>query len=340
MLLAVEALRRVVAGAPGCEVAWIARDGARAVEKCAADRPDLILMDLIMPVMDGVEATCRIMRECPCAILVVTATVEGNADKVFKAMGCGALDAVRTPSLEPDGNVGRGGRDLLEKIALIGRLIGTCPTIERSPRPGAPQTEDDLPPLVAVGSSAGGPEALGKVLGALPAGFAAAVAVIQHINVEFAKGLAEWLGGQTLLPVSLASPDDAPKAGTVAVSDGDRHLVITSKMRFGYIGETRDTPYVPSVDVFFESAARFWPQPGLAVLLTGMGRDGARGLLELNRRGWRTVVQDRATSVVYGMPKAAVDLGAADEILPLPEISSRLERFAEASRRRKAGRPG
>src|SRR3989442_12517502 len=123
MLIAVEALRRVVSGAPGYQVAWMARDGAEAVVKCAADTPDLILMDLIMPGLDGVEATRQIMMESPCAILVVTATVSGNAPKVFEAMGFGALDAVNTPVLGAHGKL-EGATALLNKIATIGKLIG------------------------------------------------------------------------------------------------------------------------------------------------------------------------------------------------------------------------
>ncbi|MEW6365907.1 MAG: response regulator, partial [Acidobacteriota bacterium] len=121
MILAVEALRRVVTSRPDLSIAWVALDGQEAVDKCAADRPDIILMDLIMPVMNGVEATRRIMRDSPCAILVVTATVQGNISLVFEAMGCGALDAVQTPVLGPGGHIS-GGADLLARIGIVGQL--------------------------------------------------------------------------------------------------------------------------------------------------------------------------------------------------------------------------
>ena len=130
LMLAVEALRRVVKTDPDLEIAWIAMNGREAVEKCRVDRPDLILMDLIMPVMDGVQATCAIMRDTPCAVLVVTATVEGNAARVFEAMGCGALDAVCTPTLVSGGAIS-GGEDLLRKINTVRRLVGKQNDIAR-----------------------------------------------------------------------------------------------------------------------------------------------------------------------------------------------------------------
>src|SRR5579862_450945 len=126
MPMAVEALRRVITGVPEYQIAWIAADGEEAVRQCRADPPDLILMDLIMPRMDGAEASRLIMRDSPCAILIVTATVEGHSSKVFEAMGSGALDAVKTPVLDGPGKTG-GGSDLLAKIAMLRKLIGRSP---------------------------------------------------------------------------------------------------------------------------------------------------------------------------------------------------------------------
>jgi two-component system response regulator WspF len=320
--LAVEALRRVVISVPGHEIAWIAYDGAEAVARCARDKPDLILMDLIMPVMNGVEATRKIMKETPCAVLIVTATVEGNAPKVFDAMGYGALDAVKTPVLGMDGQTA-GGQELLDKIAIIKRLLY---------RPGEfgedvaapPVAPGLLPNLVAIGSSTGGPKALADILSHLPAAFDAAIVVVQHVNTQFARDLAEWLGGQTPLTVRLAEGGDSLERGTVFLAASDNHLRLTPRHTLTYTAEPRDCPYRPSVDAFFESAKTCWPRKAVAVLLTGMGRDGAAGLLELRRAGWHTIAQDEKTSVIYGMPKAAAALGAAVEILPLDKIAARL----------------
>src|SRR6266436_5382386 len=171
LLMAVEAMRRVMVKAGRDQVAWIARDGAEAVSKCAEDRPDLILMDLIMPTMDGVEATRRIMASTPCPIVVVTANVSDNSSKVFEAMGAGALDAVNTPVLVSSGN-GDGATALLAKIETIRRLLGPGGAAKHFPKTGefAPIHAHTHRQLLAIGASAGGPAALANVLARLPSG--------------------------------------------------------------------------------------------------------------------------------------------------------------------------
>ena len=324
MLMATEALRRVIAGSPEHEIAWTARDGAEAVAKCARDTPDLILMDLIMPVMDGVEATRRITAESPCAILIVTATVEGNAAMVFEAMGHGALDAVNTPAL----GAPEGAAAMSEKIALIGKLVRAAPASEpaarQAHRAAQREPEADSPRLVVIGSSTGGPKALATILSALPASFPAAVVVIQHVDARFAAALAGWLDTQTPLSVRLAPEGGRARAGSVLIPATDDHLVMALDGALTYTPTPRDYPYRPSVNAFFESVARNWPRACVAVILTGMGRDGAQGLLALRRAGWRTIAQDEASCIVYGMPKAAADIGAAQEILPLDRIAPAL----------------
>lgn len=317
LLIAVEALRRVVIKVPEYEIAWIARDGAEAVAKCAQDTPDLILMDLIMPVMDGVEATRQIMLNSSCAILIVTATVAGNASKVFEAMGYGALDAVNTPILG-SGGAAEGGAEMLAKIATIAKLIGKGGFGSTHP---VKTYKSSLPPFVAIGSSTGGPQALATVLSQFPANFQAAIVIIQHVDLQFASGLADWLNQQTPLSVELASTDSHLQIGKVLLAGTNDHLVLQSNLTMKYAKEPIDNPYRPSVDVFFKSVAEHWPKQGVAAVLTGMGRDGAEGLKVLHSKGWHTIAQDRATCVVYGMPKAAAELGAAAEILPLKAIA-------------------
>ena len=322
LLMAVEALRRVVKSYPEYTLAWIARDGEEAVKKCAEDRPDLILMDLIMPVMNGVEATRRIMQSFPCAILVVTATVEGNVALVFEAMGHGALDAVNTPVLGPDGNL-QGASELLAKIETIGLLIGRrtgprlsarAPAMKKAAVPGAH--------LVVLGASTGGPNALAEVLSQIPGDLPAAFVLIQHVDVQFAADFAKWLDGRTHLHVRPAVPGCRPEVGVAWLAATNDHLIMAPDASLDYSPDPVECFYRPSVDVFFKRAAACWPHTGAAVLLTGMGRDGAEGMLQLKKLGWRTIAQDESTSVVYGMPKAAAEMGAADKILPLPEIAS------------------
>ena len=315
MRAACEALRRVVASLPDHAVAWTAVDGVEAIAMARRDRPDLILMDLIMPHVDGVQATRQIMAGSPCAILVVTATVSGNISLVYDAMGYGALDAVDTPVLGPAGEV-TGAAALIEKIAIVAKIVGASSEQRRTPRPAAGGPSR----LLVVGASTGGPKALAEMLLPLPHDWNVGVVVVQHVDVAFAQGLAKWLGDRTARPVRVAEHGDRPSAGTVLLAGTNDHIVLSNDRTLEYRAEPREVFFRPSVDVFFESVADCWPQPGAALLLTGMGRDGARGMLRLRSRGWHTIAQDEATSVVWSMPKAAIDAGAACEVLPVAEM--------------------
>jgi two-component system response regulator WspF len=334
--IALEALRRVVRSVPDTEIAWTAANGEEALDRCRADRPDLILMDMIMPVIDGVEATGRIMQECPCPIVVVTATVSGNAGLVYEALGHGALDAVNTPVLGPDGGMA-GAEGLIRKIRTVQRLTGgpataaptTMPTSPAPAPPARPATDAarlDLPALVAIGASTGGPQALVEVLSGMAPAPSRAVVIVQHVDRQFATGLAEWLEQATGWPVHTADAGGAVEPGTAAVACTDDHLVLDGAGRFRYVREPAEEPYRPSVDVFFDSLLRARVAPGAAVLLTGMGRDGATGLLAMREAGWHTIAQDQASSVVWGMPGAAVGLNAAVQTLPPDEIGAAVER--------------
>ena len=325
-VLAREALRRVVLSSGEHEVVWVADDGAQAIAMARQDPPDLILMDLFMPEVDGVEATRRIMGESPCAILVVTATVSGHLSKVYQAMGYGALDAIDTPTLGPRGEI-TGAAMLLHKIELIGRLVGKPGKSGRGrgadgrsssdiAASGAAVEPPSLHPLVVLGASTGGPQALAAILGGLPARLEVGVIIVQHVDASFAPGLGHWLAEQSRRPVTLIEEGHRPEVGEVLLSVTDDHLVLGEDRRLRYSPDPRSACYRPSVDVFFNSVARNWSSPGVAVLLTGMFHDGAQGLLSLRRKGWRTIAQDEASSVVWGMPKAAVEIGAAEEVLP------------------------
>lgn len=181
--------------------------------------------------------------------------------------------------------------------------------------------------LLVIGASAGGPAALVKVLSALPADFPAAVVVIQHVDEEFAIGMAEWLSQQSPLPVRVALEGDRPEPGKVLLAATQDHLALNNAGVLGYTPNPKDYVYRPSVDVFFQSVCRFWRGEAVGVLLTGMGRDGAIGLKALRDTGWHTIAQDQATSAVYGMPKAAATLNAAVDILALEQIGPTLAKL-------------
>ncbi len=325
MKAACEALRRVVDSMPDHELAWTAGDGVEAIAMARRDRPDLILMDLLMPHVNGVEATRQIMKGSPCAILVVTATVSGNISLVYDAMGHGALDAVDTPILGAAGEVS-GATALVEKIRTIAKLIGAS----ARPKPAAIGSHTSPPRLLVVGASTGGPKALSDLLTPLPHDWNVAVVIVQHVDVAFAPGLAKWLGDRTSRSVRVAEHGQTLQAGDVVVAGTNDHLIYSKQKTLEYTDEPRDVFFRPSVDVFFTSVAQHCARSGVGVLLTGMGKDGAAGLGKLRSRGWHTIAQDEASSVVWSMPKAGIDAGAACEVLAVERMpSSLIARLAE-----------
>jgi len=328
-IMASESLRRVINGVSDYELVWVAYNGIEALQKCERRCPDIILMDLVMPEMDGVEATRAICARYQCAILVVTASVDGHTGKVFEAMGAGALDAVNTPVLGAGGD-GEGGNLLIAKIKNIATLLKGKPLQGNIDSPGTslpPATGG--PPLIAIGASTGGPSALREVLRALPPEPGVAIAIVQHVDEQFAASFTDWLNEQVPLQVRTARPGEPPALNTALVCGREDHLILGPDGRLDYDPEPRSLVYRPSVDVFFHSLAKNYKNPVLGVLLTGMGKDGAAGLKALRDQNWCTIAQDEASCAVYGMPKAAKELDAAVEILSLVNIGPRLAEWAE-----------
>jgi two-component system response regulator WspF len=321
MPLAVEALRRALALEPAHQIAWVAGNGAEAVELCGRDVPDVVLMDLLMPVMDGIEATRQIMARSPCAILIVTVDIEQNVHRVFEAMGHGALDAVNTPAL--GSGQAQEAAALLRKIQNIGWLVGQPDNRGRgAAEPRKPHSGSRR--LVAIGASAGGPASLAQLLKQLPEHFPASVVLVQHVDEVFAAGMADWLASESRLPVRLARDGEQPQPGTILLAGTNNHLRLLRNGELAYTAEPTSHVYRPSIDVFFDSLVAHWKGEAIGVLLTGMGRDGAEGLKRMRGRGFLTIAQDQASCAVYGMPKAAAAIGAAVEILALERIAPRL----------------
>jgi len=325
--MAAEILRRIVAKLPEYTLAWTAYSGEEAIQLCEQSRPDIILMDLVMPGIDGAETTRRIMqsKSTACVILVVTATTVGNRDMVFEAMGYGALDAVNTPVLGPGQELG-GAEPLIQKLRMVSRLVNLGNASGAGPgnkHVTSKSRDTSDVPIVAIGASTGGPQALAEVLSHLPAAFGAAVLVVQHVDEQFTPGLVGWLQHSSKLPVAIAEPDARLSPGTIWIAGRRENLAYDNGFA-RYTPAPEDAVHKPSIDSLFYSLAKPHRASRVGVLLTGMGRDGAAGLLALRKAGALTIAQDAATSVVYGMPKAAADISAASEILPLSSIGPRI----------------
>lgn len=323
----IEAIRAALEPAREHAIVWTAGSAAQAVRLAGAgdsgpsrgERPEVILVDVELP-EGGARATQLLVDSVPCLVLVFAERLAAKASAIYAALGQGALDAVEIPVLRADGTLDNPA-PLLEKIATLGWLTpGAAPESKGAVAPTAARA-----PLILIGSSTGGPRVLAEILAALPAGFPAAIVVVQHVDRYFAQGLADWLARQSPLPVQLARAGVAPVSGQVLLADTNDHLIVTADQTLGYTSEPIDEPYRPSVNVLFLSARQHWSRPGIAVLLTGMGKDGAMGLKELRRAGWHTIAQDQDSSAVYGMPKAAATCGAAVEILPSDQIASALK---------------
>jgi two-component system chemotaxis response regulator CheB len=320
-------------------------DGGSAVEMVAALKPDLVTMDIHMPKMDGLEATERIMAFTPTPILVVSSSVYGEGmGQAFNALSAGALEVIKKPEpadwqqLEPI------GREIIRKVKVLanvkvithvrGRRTGTPPaavaSVATAPAPPAPPYAHTL---LAVGSSTGGPSALAKVIGALPADLSIPVVVAQHIADGFVPGLVSWLDGLCRVKVLVAEDGATMEPGCVYVAPTGLNLEVDTH-RVHFSTPTAKQLYVPSADTLFASAAYSHGRRAIGVILTGMGSDGASGLKRLHDRGALTIAQDEKTSVVFGMPKAAIEAGAVAEVLPVDLIGAAV---TDALKRKAAG---
>jgi two-component system chemotaxis response regulator CheB len=318
-----ELLSRVVVEDGALELVAVARDGDEAARLAKQHRPDVITMDLNMPDADGYAGIARIMAETPTPILVLTANPSEAAG--FKALSLGALDIQEKPRAEA--SLSEYGRTLRTRLRLLaGVKVIRHPRGLRERKKAAPRAAEP-PELVVIGASLGGPRALSTILKHLPATFPLPVAVVQHIADGFTEGLAGWLDQESAMRVAEAVDGEPLRPGRVVLAPSGTHLVVTR----GHVHLTDEPPvetFKPSVTPLFVSAARHYGRRACGVLLTGMGRDGAEGLKIIHDAGGTTIVQDEATSAVFGMPRAAIDLGAAERVLPLEDIPRVLQELA------------
>lgn len=334
-LVAREMLTQILASDPGIEVVGTAANGQEAVEMVERLRPDLVTMDVHMPKMDGLEATERIMAYTPTPILVVSSSVHGEGmGRAFDALAIGALEVIKKPEPRDWAALEAIGRDIIRRVKILARVrVITHIRGRRSPVHRAqaestpPVTKRGAVQLVAIGSSTGGPSALLSVLGRLPGNFPLPIVIAQHIAEGFVPGLASWLDAGSQIKVAAAENGKPVKAGVAYLAATGSNMEIDgSVMRF--TKPLAGQLYIPSADTLFESVARSYGPHAVGVLLTGMGVDGARGLKRMHDLGAPTICQDEATSTVWGMPKAAVDLGAAGAVLAVNDIAGEIERVA------------
>ncbi len=319
---------------PEIEVIGQAENGQIAVELVDALRPDLVTMDIMMPVMDGLTAIQQIMAYSPTPILVVTSSSE--AAVAYKAISNGALEVMQKPELsvgptEWEGFVRR--VKLLAKVKVITHVRGRgAVSTQILPYLGAlPERVDSQRSILVMGASTGGPAALAQVLGGLPPGLTVGVVIVQHIADGFVPGLVSWLSTVTILNVKAAENGEKIEPGTIYIAPTGTHTVLTTSGRIGLLDEPPVDSQRPAVDMLFASVPQQYGRRAIAVLLTGMGRDGAKGLKAIREAGGHTIVQDRASCVVFGMPKAAIELGAADQILSPTEIPAAIVKILRKS---------
>ncbi|MFC3743495.1 chemotaxis-specific protein-glutamate methyltransferase CheB [Paractinoplanes deccanensis] len=338
-------LRESLAADPELQVVGEATDGGDAVRLVGRLRPDVVTMDMMLPTMSGLVATEHIMAEHPTPILVVSSADRQELFSTYNALAAGAVDVMEKP--RGDDSDADWGRRLCRTVRMVSRIrVITHPRarLDGRPRGGlTPEPASAAPPVaqslrvVALGASTGGPGALTELLRGLPAGFRPPVLCVQHIAASepFAVAFSDWLAGQTGRDVSYAHDGTpvAAMAGRVVLAPPDRHLSV----RDGVLRLSHAPPVHscrPSVDVLFDSIAAEYGAGAAGCLLTGMGRDGAEGLLRMRSRGAVTFAQDEASCVVYGMPREAALLGAAAFVLPPARIAARLADLQPTGSRR------
>jgi two-component system chemotaxis response regulator CheB len=329
------ALKSLIERAGGFEVVGVAEDGEQGLELTHRLAPDIVLMDVNMPRLDGLAATSRIMAEKPTPILLMTASenLKGEVDLGLRALDMGALDLVPKPAAMVPSD--QSSQALMTRL----KLLAGVPVISHPRgRVSRAKVGSDVNPkasssiirrarrVICVAASTGGPRALKTFLSGLPADLGAGVAIVQHIDGMFLEGLVRWLGEERPGTVVVADDGRGLHENEVVLAPSGTHLELTSDRRCALVEGTQEGGHRPSADRLLRSGALAYGKRAVGVVLTGMGEDGARGLLAIKEAGGQTFAQDEPTSVVYGMPRAAKLLGAAQNVLALPALAEAVSR--------------
>ena len=333
-------LKRIFESSPEIQVVGTARNGLEALELIPKLHPEVICTDLNMAPMNGLEFTQEVMNKFPLPILVISASVQvDDTQKVFQLLKAGALDVFPKPIGGLVSDYDRLANQLIAKIKILSgvkvftrrqKMVqtednNTLKKINQEPVPNYKYSKENVKSptikVLAIGASTGGPQALYAIISKLPANFPVPVICVQHISEGFLQGLVNWLTCESKLQVKIADLGELPQAGIIYLPPEKCHLELDSHGRFIYYKADKFPGHCPSITVTFKSVAKFYGRTAAGVLLTGMGRDGADGMLAIAQLGGLTIAQDQATCVVFGMPKEAIALGAAQYVLPVSAIA-------------------
>jgi two-component system, chemotaxis family, protein-glutamate methylesterase/glutaminase len=348
LVVAEAAVRKLVVDAlaadPTFEIVATASDGRQAIERCEQHRPDVVTMDMVLPLMSGLGATEWIMAHCPTPIIILSGSMagapfdagRGEVLRSYDAIAAGAVDVIPRPiQASSDGSWEERLRFVARVASRIKVMTHVRARLIPSVAPPSGAARGTPARVIAVGASTGGPAAVRRLLMGLPKELPAPVLLVMHVEAPFDVTLADWLDGQTAHRVAIATDGTPLFEGPprVWMSPAGKHMSVARRRICLEAGPERHSCR-PSIDVLFESLASEVGEETVGVLLTGMGRDGAAGLLALRQAGAHTIAQDEATSIIYGMPRAAIELGAAVTVLPLDAIAPALRRLTSKETKR------
>lgn len=318
-----------------CEVIATARNGEEAIKGVATLKPDVITLDIQMPTMDGVTALKYIMSEWPTPVVIVTAFSEYNGEETIKCLECGAVDLIMKPSGVISLDIDKIKNEILTKVKgasrvnihLLHPVVIEKPAFKKHKEPVSTNK------IVVIASSTGGPKALAEILPKLEAGIQAGIIVIQHMPEGFTRSMAERLNWESKIAVKEAEDGESIRQGKILISPGGMHLTVIKEEEKAETVKLSKGPkeygVCPSADITMKSIAPLYGRNCLGVILTGMGNDGVEGLRAIKQAGGYVISENEATSIVYGMPKAAYDAGIVDKVLPLTEIAGEITRWAK-----------
>lgn len=320
------AIKKLLTADARFEIVGEAKDGRDAVDKVQALKPDVCTMDFNMPNLDGAGAVREIMRLRPTPVVMLSAHTKEGARETFEALAAGAVDFLAKPSGEVSAELTKIGAQLIAKVAAAAHSkpmpMASTPAPPARPRITAPRPVGVVgPKVVVVAVSTGGPAALGRFLPRLPADTSLAFLVVQHLPGGFTAALAERLDGISAIRVREAAEGDRPEAGLALIAPGDRHLEVAADGSLRITDGPEVNGVKPAADVTMRSAAHVFGRRTVGVVMTGMGRDGCDGMRAIKQAGGATLVQDEESSVIWGMPRAAVEAGHADKIVPLDALA-------------------